>query len=275
MRLNLGSGPHPHPGFVNVDLNAAEGVIAHDVTMGIPFPDRTFDLVYHSTMLSHLRPREAAALTAECLRVLKPGGVLRVVTEDLERMCRTYLQKLEDAWAGRRESADDYDWMILELYDQATREYSGGRMFEYLAQDPVPNVEFICARFGPQGRTMLAAVAERARARAATARGSWRSRLSGYKAAAKRAALLRLLGPQKFRALALGQFRLSSGEVTHQMYDRFSLMRLLLGAGFLEVALRNAAESGYAEWRDVNVDLTPTGEPVRPHALIMEGVRAV
>jgi hypothetical protein len=59
------------------------------------------------------------------------------------------------------------------------------------------------------------------------------------------------------------------------MYDRFSLMRLLLGAGFLEVALRNAAESGYAEWHDVNVDLTPTGEPVRPHALIMEGVRAV
>jgi predicted SAM-dependent methyltransferase len=57
-------------------------------------------------MLSHLRPADAFNLTRECCRVLKPGGVLRVVTEDLEQMCRTYLQKLEAAATGDGESAN-------------------------------------------------------------------------------------------------------------------------------------------------------------------------
>ena len=161
MRLNLGSGPHPHAGFVNVDLIAAEGVIAHDLTKGIPFPDRTFDLVYHSTMLSHLRPREARALTEECFRVLRPGGILRVVTEDLEQMCRAYLRALEERRRRARESGNDYDWMILELYDQATREYSGGGLPEYMQQDPIPNEAFIYSRIGEKARAMYAAARAR------------------------------------------------------------------------------------------------------------------
>ena len=89
-------------------------------------------------MLSHLLPADALKLTGECYRVLKPGGVLRVVTEDLETMCRIYLQKLEEAFNGNSESAHDYDWMILEIYDQATREKPGGRMSEYLTRIRCP-----------------------------------------------------------------------------------------------------------------------------------------
>ena len=81
--LNLGCGTDCHPAFVNVDIVGGPGIIAHDLRLGIPFPDATYDLVYHSTMLSHLRPPDALSLMRECGRVLKPGGVLRVVTEDL------------------------------------------------------------------------------------------------------------------------------------------------------------------------------------------------
>ena len=41
--------------------------------------------------------------------------------------------KLEAACHGDRQSADDYEWMILELYDQATREFSGGEMARFRA----------------------------------------------------------------------------------------------------------------------------------------------
>jgi predicted SAM-dependent methyltransferase len=115
--LNLGCGTDSRPEFVNVDIVGGPGIIAHDLRLGIPFPDSTYDLVYHSTMLSHLRPPDALNLMRECRRVLKPGGVLRVVTEDLEQMCRAYLQKLEAACSGDEQAAREYEWMVLELYD--------------------------------------------------------------------------------------------------------------------------------------------------------------
>ena len=161
--LNLGCGTDYHSAFVNIDLVAAPGVISHDLKHGIPFPDASYDLVYHSTVLSHLRPLDALGLMRECCRVLRPGGVLRVVTEDLEQMCRVYLQKLEAACNGDSASAKDYEWMCLELYDQATRERSGGGMVDYLRQDPLPNEGFVRSRVGEQGRRMLAAVRARAK----------------------------------------------------------------------------------------------------------------
>ena len=148
--------------YVNIDLVPFPGVIAHDLRQGIPFPDATYDLVYHSTMLSHLRPADALIFTRECRRVLKTGGVLRVVTEDLEQMCREYLQKLEAACSGDPQGAQDYEWMLLELYDQATRESPGGGMVHYLSQDPLPNEAFIYSRVGEQGRRMISGARARA-----------------------------------------------------------------------------------------------------------------
>ena len=42
--------------------------------------------------------------------------------------------------------------MILELYDQATREVAGGEMARYLRRNPLPNEAFIYSRIGEQGR---------------------------------------------------------------------------------------------------------------------------
>jgi hypothetical protein len=33
----------------------------------------------------------------------------------------------------------NYEWMMLELHDQAVREHSGGAMIAYLGQRPIPN----------------------------------------------------------------------------------------------------------------------------------------
>jgi hypothetical protein len=273
--LNLGCGAEVHPAFVNVDLIEAPGVVKHDLRQGIPYEDKTYDLVYHSTMLSHLRPADALTLTRDCYRVLKPGGILRIVTEDLEQMCRIYLQKLDAAFAGDSQSAYDYEWMVLELYDQATREKpDGAGMAEYLKQDPLPNEAFVLSRVGEQGRQMIAGVRAWQRGNQCGQAAGIRGVLSRLRSGARRSLLVALFGSDAPQAFEIGRFRVSSGQVSYRMYDRFSLRQLFANAGFTDVSVKTARESGYPCWNDVNLDLSSDGTEARPHTIIMEGRRA-
>jgi hypothetical protein len=248
-------------------------VIGHDLRRGIPFPDRTFDLVYQSRMLGHFRPAEALHLMRECHRVLKPGGVLRVVAEDLEQMCRLYLQKLEAACAGDPLAKEDYEWMVIEIYDQATRESPGGRMAEYLSRDPLPNEAFIYSRTGEFGRGMVTRLQARARKSPARSRPDLRTLLSTLRATVRKLILTAVLGESGMRALEVGRFRLTPGQATYRFYDRYSLGQLFLGAGLSGVSIRTAAESAYRSWHEINLDLTADGHVAKPGTLIMEGIR--
>ena len=99
--LNLGCGSHFHPSWTNVDLvPRVEGVRRCDVRAGLPFPAQVFDAVYHAHVLEHLPRDGALPLLRECLRVLRPDGILRVVVPDLERVAQLYLDALGRAVAG-------------------------------------------------------------------------------------------------------------------------------------------------------------------------------
>ncbi|MBD2605362.1 methyltransferase domain-containing protein [Scytonema hofmannii FACHB-248] len=109
--LNLGCGDRYHPDWTNVDIVSTGGsVIAHDLTQGIPFPNASFDLVYHSHVLEHIPKTEAESFLKECYRVLRPQGVLRVVVPDLEQIAKTYLIAVEQASSGSQEWTSNYEW---------------------------------------------------------------------------------------------------------------------------------------------------------------------
>jgi SAM-dependent methyltransferase len=121
IRLNLGCGPNAPASWVNVDgswnawlsnhdylrktLNAF-GVISknspgaqwnvrplvHDLTKSLPFKENTVSAIYGSHVLEHLYLAEAQRLLAECKRVLRPGGVIRLVVPDLCSMTANYLK---------------------------------------------------------------------------------------------------------------------------------------------------------------------------------------
>src|SRR5688572_6357699 len=154
--LNLGCGTRVHPDWTNVDIaETAPGVTAADLTRGVPFPDGRFEVVYHSHVLEHFGRGEGERFVRECHRVLKPGGVLRVAVPDLEQIARTYLRKLEDVAAGDRAAEDDYEWMMLEMYDQSVRDAPGGGMARYLFRRDVPNESFVFQRLGLQSRDAI------------------------------------------------------------------------------------------------------------------------
>jgi len=274
--LNLGCGGRSHPGWINIDIAArGPGVIRHDLSRGIPLRDASCDVVYHAAVLEHLRRPDAVALLAECFRVLKPGGVLRVGVPDLEQICRLYLSRLASALAGESAAAADYDWVMLELCDQAVREKSGGGMAEYLRRSPLPNEPFVLERIGEEGRELLAALRAREARRGVTFAGALRRVLRGLRslpAAARRLVAGVLLGARDRRALEIGRFRLC-GEVHQWMYDRFSLARLLREAGFHEVLARDAAASRIPDWGSYHLDTLPDGRVIKPDLFFMEAVK--
>jgi len=58
-----------------------------------PYPTGTFDNVFTCHMLEHLYRSQAERCLQEIFRVLKPGGLLRVVVPDLDMLVRAYDQR--------------------------------------------------------------------------------------------------------------------------------------------------------------------------------------
>ena len=274
--LNLGCGSRYLDGWTNLDITPVSPHIqACNLLNGIPFPDNTFEFVYHSHLLEHLPKSKAAGVLKECCRVLKPGGVIRVVVPDLEHITRLYLQYLEESLQGSEVGQPRYEWMLLEMYDQTVRNYSGGEISVYVQQDPIPDKSFILQRLGGEAKKILAAN------ETAPVVARWQQfiypknwfRASWSLAKSGRDRLYRLiLGRRNYQALVLGQFRLS-GEIHQWMYDRYSLAQALSQAGFHNPIQQTSVSSIFPEWGKYNLDIEPDGTAYKPDSLYMEAVK--
>lgn len=108
--------------------------LRHDLSTPLPFSDACFDHINSYHIFEHLSPEEADAHAKELFRILKPGGILRVSTPDLERISREYLEYLEKSLQDPGKSnLQRYQWCVYELIDQATRTQSGGMMYQAIA----------------------------------------------------------------------------------------------------------------------------------------------
>lgn len=270
--LNLGCGERSHPDWINIDIAAAQpNVIAHDFTKGIPFPAESADVVYHAAVFEHIRREDVAAFLREIYRVLKPGGIIRIGVPDLEKICRTYLEKLEAALEGDKQAAHDYDWIMLEMLDQMVRERSGGEMLNYLRRQPLPNEQFVFERIGNEGRKLVETI-RRGDAAEPFSPASLYRRCRTFARALRDRLLVLLAGRDAARALAIGRFRLR-GEVHQWMYDRLSLARELTAAGFHQPKLQSASESSVPDWGRFHLDIQPDGTLNKPDLLFMEAIK--
>jgi SAM-dependent methyltransferase len=123
MRVNIGCGLTPTPGWLNFDnslsvraarfpalstllrrigiLNASSAELAElgqtgsvrfaNAAVRIPCAAASAEAVYSSHMIEHLDRTEARAFLAEVHRVLRPGGVVRIAAPDLSRLVGDYL----------------------------------------------------------------------------------------------------------------------------------------------------------------------------------------
>ncbi len=103
----------------------SDNVMRHDLRKGIPFPDDSADAVYHSHVLEHIDREAVSGFLAEIHRVLKPGGVHRIVVPDLEMQARSYLETLEKSLANGADT-QDHEESVHVLIEQMVRREAWG-----------------------------------------------------------------------------------------------------------------------------------------------------
>lgn len=65
----------------------------HDLLTGIPAQPETVEMIYCGSFIEHINPvTEAPLFLRRCFHALKPGGLLRLTTPNLESLIRNYLQ---------------------------------------------------------------------------------------------------------------------------------------------------------------------------------------
>jgi predicted SAM-dependent methyltransferase len=104
LRLNVGSSHAYVDGWINVDVGRdAEGrVFRMDAAETWPFATASAEAVNSEHFVEHLTLDQVSAYFREAHRVLRPGGVIRTSTPDLEGICAAYVRDDDAALAVHR-----------------------------------------------------------------------------------------------------------------------------------------------------------------------------
>jgi len=111
----LTSNP-PNPYYINVFNNMTKeqrnvvnyfinggsaNIIKHDIMSGLPqHQDNSVDIIYLGQIIEHLNIiYQVPKVLNECFRVLKPGGVIRITTPDLDLLLNAYFNNDMDKFA--------------------------------------------------------------------------------------------------------------------------------------------------------------------------------
>lgn len=95
-KLHIGSGFNIINGWLNGDLIG--GNIFLDARKKLPFKSGTFDFIFNDHFLEHLEYRnELSKFLKECIRILKPGGIIGIGVPDTEKILNAYVEN-DDAY---------------------------------------------------------------------------------------------------------------------------------------------------------------------------------
>jgi predicted SAM-dependent methyltransferase len=115
INLNIGSSGYDIPGFVNLDKpsdwysspQSRSKFLSFDITSDrLPYEDEAISNIYISHVIEHLRDSDVERLIEDCLRVIHPGGVIRIAVPDAYFLWRVSL--FENQFWDRNELNKDF-----------------------------------------------------------------------------------------------------------------------------------------------------------------------
>jgi|TARA_Y100000034_G_C6888615_1_gene408388 ubiquinone/menaquinone biosynthesis C-methylase UbiE len=127
-KLNIGCGWNKMNGFVNIDkASEIKPDIVVDIEQGLPFQDNSFEHIYSSHCMEHVRPQYWKFLLNELARVAKDSCILEL--------------KLPFDNPGQRTNADHYRTFLWHSFDQflvgSNRSYYSKLNLVKLIKDPL------------------------------------------------------------------------------------------------------------------------------------------
>ena len=94
-KLNFGCGNRFADNWENIDFHSEDSQVKRvNLFAGFPYVNESFEAVYSSHVLEHFDRAQGRFMINESYRVLRKGGVLRIVVPDLQGSCTEYLRIL-------------------------------------------------------------------------------------------------------------------------------------------------------------------------------------
>ena len=266
LNLACGSKISKVGNWTNVDFQSPlENVIELDILQNLTYPTGTFDVVYSSQFIEHLTLKEGKDVLVNIAKIMKPNGVIRLVTPDLEELCSTYLETLKILkGSSDAQQSGRYDWIKLEMFDQVVRDVSGGAALEFLDSCDNSTKNYFSERIGLSSSGYFDTAMSQKEGSAFQFLKEKFNRLPRW----TYRNLRNILATDTMR---IGRFR-RSGEVHRYMHDVFSLTRLLNESGFRTVRRVSPHKSRIADWKKYQLDVVD-GVVDAPLSLFIEAVR--
>ena len=95
-KLQIGAGETQLPGWLNSDIERADGLVYVDATKTMPLEDGSFHYVFSEHVIEHLGYAEGMHMLKETYRILAPGGKVRIATPNLLQFVALFQQEKTD-----------------------------------------------------------------------------------------------------------------------------------------------------------------------------------
>ena len=263
--LNIGCGSNFSNEWTNIDFFSKKYVDFCDIRKPLPYPNNVFDVIYSSHALEHLTKDEGERLVFEIYRILKKGGICRIVVPDTEKICKEYLKRLNKCISQpTKKNIKNYNWIELMLIDQMVREKPGGLMLNTLQKGDF-DMKYIKLWTGDE----FFDYCHDSSSKIVKQQNFIRSMMKKLLSKPPKDLVLFLFN--KIRFLIFHANPQKTGEAHKWMYNRLSLKLLLEKYGFINFSINSFDESKIEYWERYNLDKSIYGNfPRKPESIYVE-----
>ena len=105
-KLEIGSGNKPSPDYLHFDIRKMEGTDIVGDARELPFEDNSFEEILSRFFLEHVHRTDAKKALKEMVRVLIPGGKLKIIVPNIAYFCKLFTT----------ETGQKKEWALNKIY---------------------------------------------------------------------------------------------------------------------------------------------------------------
>mgnify|MGYP001333496511 FL=1 len=255
--------------WINVDFTSHSPIVKKaNILDGLPYEDNTFDVVYSSHFIEHIPVDQIELFFDDVYRILKPGGLIRLVTPDLEFLNNEYKINYD------KKAFKKANFITSLTLDQCVRSVSGGKlkkdMDNFYNSNDTEMINYIKLLIGPDAFEYVdsndISFIEKV--------------LIKVKKDPKfifnilfmiRVKIFSFFLPKSFRELNLSNA--SIGEKHMWLYDFNSLSELLKNSSYIDITRTNFNESNYYNYIFSKLDIKNSLPRKGIHQLFVEALK--